>query len=116
MKTVVIFTANNARILQVEDSDPYKSMSNALVDPDLKGLRGIPPHHWKLVDGKVVEMTPVEKASRDSHIEKHGADNRVRHLPSKKIQRHRPWEHPVFCAGLVLAGLAVGLALSVLIK
>jgi hypothetical protein len=49
---VVIFSeAGGAKILHGEDGSKYKTATNALVNPEFPP--GIPPHQWKLVDGKI---------------------------------------------------------------
>lgn len=76
MAKVVIFTENNARILcnppNIED---YKRCANALIDPDLKAVAGVPPHLWKLIDGKAVIMDAAESKTRNTHIAIHGVIN-----------------------------------------
>lgn len=76
MAKVVVFTDNNARILHnPENLRDYKAMKNAIIDPDLKSVAGVPPHLWKLVAGKVVIMDEAESKARENHIAIHGAIN-----------------------------------------
>jgi hypothetical protein len=77
MHTVVVFTENNARILMVEDVEPYKDWENAIIDPDLSKVRKIPPHEWKISDGKIVPMSQIERVSRSEQL-KTGACNEIK--------------------------------------
>lgn len=65
MKTrVVQFTENNARILVVQDATPYEGLANTAINPDLTGVAGVPPHLWKLENGRVMPMTEAERLLR----------------------------------------------------
>ncbi len=78
MATVIVFTDNNARIIQnPDDLNQYRNNPNAVIDPDLSEVVGTPPHLWKLLDGKVVRMQKYEEAQRVAHIETHGAVNTI---------------------------------------
>jgi len=57
---VVLFGSNGARIITTQDVSHFQGMPNALIDPDLEAVKGIPPHHWQLQDSKVVP-TPEEQ-------------------------------------------------------
>lgn len=73
---VVVFTKNNARVLRnPENIEQYLAMDNAIIEPDLSEVQGIPPHYWSLVDGKVVKKGFREGLARARHIRKHGAVN-----------------------------------------
>jgi hypothetical protein len=61
---IVIFTENNARILEGQKASAYFGRQDCLINPKIP--QGIPPHHWKLEKGKIVEMSSDEKALRDS--------------------------------------------------
>lgn len=71
---LVIFTANNARILVGADPANYPT---ALVNPDLSAVGSIPPHYWKCVDDKILPMSLAEKKLRDDEHRLHGVDNDV---------------------------------------
>lgn len=76
MSTVILFTENNTRILQnPDDLAQYRNNPNAIIDPDLSEVVGTPPHLWKLLDGKVVQMHKYEAAKRINHIETFGVIN-----------------------------------------
>lgn len=76
--TVLVLTRNNARLLvNPPDIKALLQRPGVLLNPDLSAVKGIAPHFWKLVDGKIVEMTRVEKVSRLADIALVGADNRV---------------------------------------
>jgi hypothetical protein len=54
---IVKFTANGARIIKGVDAQQFVGMPDVAVNPDLSTVRGIPPHEWQLVDGKIVPKT-----------------------------------------------------------
>lgn len=58
---VVIFSNGIPRILTGINPSDYLGVSNVVINPDLSKLIGIPPHHWKLSDGQIVEMSDAEK-------------------------------------------------------
>lgn len=68
---VVVFSEHNARILKNPKPEDYKDSASFIENPVLSHLtsRGIPPHHWKLENGKVVEMDAVEKNIRNKYHE-----------------------------------------------
>jgi len=101
---VVVFTDNNARVLvNPLDLKAFEGAANAVINPDLWELRGIPPHFWKLVEGKILPMTPEECAARQSQLDKSGADNVIKLVPrGSKPSRRAPW-------------LAIGVAVALLI-
>jgi hypothetical protein len=74
---VVVFTSNNALQLTVpeEDSHIYENKENAVINPTLAHVGTLPPHHWKLVDGRVTGMNVAEKLIRNMHLNRHGAQN-----------------------------------------
>ena len=47
--TVVVFNENGVRIL----INPDKAPKGAIINPDLTHLKGVPPHLWKLENGKI---------------------------------------------------------------
>ena len=69
MHRVVVFTEDNARVLYTDTPQLWEHTPQAVIEPDLKEVTGVAPHFWKLVDGKVVPMNDVERASRkDYHL------------------------------------------------
>lgn len=70
---IVIFTSHNARILNIDDEmiHQYEQYANAVINPDLSQVKGIPPHFWKLQGKRVVPMTFEEKKFRTELINKH---------------------------------------------
>jgi len=54
---VVIFTAQGARILTGVDIRDYAGRTDVLINPK-SFPRGVPPHCWTLVDGKIVAGDP----------------------------------------------------------
>lgn len=75
MPRVVIFTANNARIVKCLDASPYQALPNAVIDPDFSAVKGIAPHFWKLVDGKIQPMSESERRTRLSDHAERGVVN-----------------------------------------
>lgn len=61
---VVVFTADNARVLYTETPEHWVNTPQAVINPDLKEVTGVEPHYWKLVEGKVLPMTDPERAAR----------------------------------------------------
>lgn len=77
-KTLVVFTKNNARILtNPENFSEYIHFPNAVPDPNLLAVKGIPPHFWKLEEGLIVPMTSEEKEKRIQAIEQEGVNNEI---------------------------------------
>lgn len=77
---IVIFTPNNARIVKnptEAELDLFSTWPNALIDPDLSRVDGVPPHFWKLDRGTVVPMTGPQRDYRLEIIKKYGMDNRL---------------------------------------
>lgn len=63
--TIVVFGEHGARIKRVVDTTPYQGNANALIDPDLSTVRGVPPHEWAIRDGKLARAeSRVMKSSR----------------------------------------------------
>lgn len=60
---VVVFTSDNARVLEGQDPAKYQGRQDCLIDPKIP--QGVPPHHWKLSKGQLVEMTDEEKSQRN---------------------------------------------------
>lgn len=72
MAKVVIFDKDglNARIYHMDDAKAHKGKSDRVIDPELP--RGIPPHLWKLQDGKVVDLSLIAvKAPKKRLSKKH---------------------------------------------
>ena len=66
---VVIFKADgNATILHVSDPTSYKNRPDCLINPKIP--KGVPPHHWKLLDGKIVTLSEKEKKQKTEMITK----------------------------------------------
>lgn len=75
---VVVFTKNNARIVVTDEIKHYERLPNALINPNLSQVKGIPPHFWKLENKKVVPMNRDEKLARLSDHEAFGVDNEIK--------------------------------------
>ena len=53
---IVTFGDNGARITKGITPSDWRGKANVLINPDLSAVKGVPPHMWRLVDGKVVSM------------------------------------------------------------
>lgn len=77
---IVIFTPTNARVVKNPTDEEYDFISawpNAIIDPDMSRVDGVPPHFWKLDRGYVVPMNDAERNYRLDQIKKYGVDNRL---------------------------------------
>lgn len=54
---VVVFSCNSVRIYVNPENLAELVQNGALVNPDLRLVRGLPPHCWKNSSGKVVPDT-----------------------------------------------------------
>lgn len=48
---------------------PSLAKEGVVINPDLKAVKGVPQRYWKLEDGKVVEMSQLEKDTLASQLE-----------------------------------------------
>lgn len=78
----VIFTENNARIYQGECTDHKET---CIHNPNLNAVAGIPPHLWKVVNGKIVPMTNGEMVVRQEDVDTRGAINDISTVPPAKL-------------------------------
>lgn len=109
-KRFVVFNATTARILvNPENGDELEKMPNVVVNPNLEAVKGIPPHLWKLQDGKVLPMSKGEQEKRLQLIEKHGIDNSPPVTIIQKVYRYHEWYVAPICFALG-AGLGALLA------
>lgn len=60
--TIVEFGEQGARIKRVADVESYLGKANVLIDPDLSLVRGVPPHEWAIVGGKLARKESGSKA------------------------------------------------------
>lgn len=73
---VVLFTSNNARILNNPPNlESFKGFPNAVINPNLSKVHGYPPHHWKLVKNEILPMNEQEMKDRNEDITDLGPDN-----------------------------------------
>lgn len=107
---IVVFTNNNARIIVGGGMGVVGSSDRVVSNPDLSAVRGIPPHLWKLEDGRVIPMN---------------ADERKKRLASRKEAEN--YTHPILVKHLMkkqrlqvataaLAALAVSLLAFLLLR
>lgn len=92
MSILVVFTENNARILKNPSNfEDLKTLKNVLVDPKLDEVSGLPPHFWKLQEGRIVAMNADEQKTRLEHIEQNGLKNHyVMNIVTKVIEVEAP--------------------------
>jgi len=67
---IVIFTDHNAIVKKIADGQEHDLPANSLLNPDLKAVHKIAPHHWKREGDKIVPMTLYEKNRRNKEIAK----------------------------------------------
>ena len=88
---IYYFYPYNCKQFKVTDVEPYKNIENVVIEPDLSDLiaRKVKPHHWKLVDGKVVEKTDEEKEFVDAWHKKNCQSNPkvIEHVIEKIIPK-----------------------------
>jgi hypothetical protein len=58
MATVVVFEKNGVRILEGVDERDYRGRGDVAINPVFP--RGIPPHKWKFVNGKIELPVPPQ--------------------------------------------------------
>lgn len=61
MYTVAIDQNDSVVLLKVTDTAPFRGMPNAVIEPDLRSLRGAHLHDLKIVRGKLVYKTEAER-------------------------------------------------------
>ncbi len=69
----VVFSENGARIVKGPEVDRYRDSHNAVINPDLSSVMGVPPHRWALVDGEIVvrpEGIKVRVRKGKRHLDK----------------------------------------------
>lgn len=67
--TVVVFIKNNARILHNPvNLESLKKDPKALINPDLTAVKGLPPHFWANLEGKIVPLSSSGQSSRAKAI------------------------------------------------
>jgi hypothetical protein len=69
MATVVVFSENGVRILEGANPSEWVNNKQALINP--KFPRHIPPHLWKLVDGKIEGTAVPTVVKKDYTIYKY---------------------------------------------
>ena len=100
MFNIYYFYPFNCKHFKVTDVEPYQNIENVVIEPDLSDLiaRKVKPHHWKLVDGKVVEKNDEEKAFVDAWHKKNSQNNPkvIEHVIEKIIPKEIVLEKEVF--------------------
>lgn len=108
--TVVVFTRNNARILNgIETSslEQFKDWKNVVVDPDLSTVNGTPPHLWKIFDGIIIPLSNEEQRERLIDINKRGLDNEIKYVKPRIKRVFLPHDFRHYLAYLIIIALLV---------
>lgn len=108
--TVVVFTRNNARIINGVETGAlaqYAGWKNVLVDPDLSTVSGTAPHFWKIYDGIAIPLTKEEQISRLKDINKNGLDNEIKFVKPRIKRFHIPNDFAHYIAYLIIIGLLI---------
>jgi hypothetical protein len=87
---VVVFTANNARIVELQGPQLHGFLlehPSAMVEPSLDAVAGLPPHYWKRAGNKIVPLTASEKIAVDQSHQAIGVDNAV--VSPEPVPAHR---------------------------
>jgi hypothetical protein len=100
---IVVFTKNNARIIMGGGMGAVGSSDRVVSSPDLSGVRGIPPHHWKLENGKIVPMDAKERSERDRQLDK--ASVGVNPTLAEHFAKQQRMQ--VLLAGLLALGISI---------
>ena len=93
MATYLVFTENNCRIHVNPDPVP----KGAILIKNNKDLPKCPPHFWKVVDNKVVEMSRPEKMER---AELHKTMQKATEKPKKFNYKDYVWHAVSFILGI----------------
>lgn len=89
-KTVVVFTKNNARVLKnPPNAEKYYNMENAIVNPDLSKVKGIPTHLWEKNGNGIIPIYGLKREARLHDIEKNGIDNKIESIAEKQTRPKR---------------------------
>lgn len=93
---VVVFFERTARIyFHPNEVEELAKLPSAVKNPDLSRVRGVPPHLWALVKGKIVPIRGKAASLREAEIRKRGAGDTTHPLkkPKKKslLQRLKFW-------------------------
>lgn len=115
-----------------ENLEFWKAQPNALINPDVSGVSGIPVHLWQAHENKIVPVTEQEEIdARAESLLLNGPDRKIPEEPKIfKIKELRyaelPEKHVELAvkqvrsfvklgAAIVLAGLLIGLLVQVLL-
>lgn len=130
---VYIFTSNYVVMkTNPENLEFWKAQPNALINPDVSGVSGIPVHLWQAHENKIVPVTEQEEIdARAESLLLNGPDRKIPEEPKIfKIKELRyaelPEKHVELAvkqvrsfvklgAAIVLAGLLIGLLVQVLL-
>jgi len=90
MATIIIFAEGETpervlSYLQRVDPAPYRTRTDALIEPDLSAVTEPDFHHWKHVAGSIVDMTQAEKDALDAAIAA-AADAHTRSAAQQMLQ------------------------------
>lgn len=104
----VIFHETGARIL-VGDVDSLKGQANVLIKPDLSEVKGLPPHKWDLLEGKVVKADKQTIDKREILLNGEGRSE----FSHDNVIESTKYYYPVFFSILAfIAGAAASFLLA----
>lgn len=125
MDIAVIFTDNNARIIKNPPNLEYlKTLDNVLINPDMSGVVGIPPHLWAKEGDSIRVLTEEETIERHKSHVQHGIINEpvkapvveqiiVEHVVPQTFAKNKIYQALV--AGLLL-GICLGAAFEAIFR
>jgi uncharacterized membrane protein YcjF (UPF0283 family) len=98
---VVVFSDKGARILvNPENAADYKNATNALINPNLEKVRGLPPHLWDLKNGEIVPLAEEKHEARTTLASGINASPKPRY---RLWRRLLPLAYALFGAAIALA-------------
>lgn len=66
--TVVVVTEAGTRILKGVDPLDWEGNPEAVINPDLSGVAGFPPHLWRIHQGQLAVVLGEEQAARHARV------------------------------------------------
>ena len=66
MHSVFFFYPHNVKEWKATEKEPYESLPNVLVDPDISKVKHIKRQYWKIENGIIVEKNEDEKKETDA--------------------------------------------------
>lgn len=67
--TVVVITQAGARIIKGVHTKSWEGCENAVINPDLSGIAGYPPHLWRIHQGQLAVVPAEEQEKRQEQVD-----------------------------------------------